>query len=164
MASVLQVVDMHYIAIVGHPQFRHRAGSREPVRPLPRRHYQESAAQQRGGKLVKVNGTASTQFLIYRSLTTDTSVAGHRCPCAWRLPSAFWCQSRRCRGSQKRDPAGRDGPQICPVVGALGEGSCATGADDRRISGSSFGGGVTDHLLRGVGRHVVRLSTFTGSN
>ena len=73
------------------------------------------------------------------------------------------CQPRRCRVSQKRDPAGRDGPHICPVVGALGDSRCSTGADDRRISGSSCGGGVTDYFLRGAGSDVTWLSAFPGS-
>ena len=73
------------------------------------------------------------------------------------------CQPRRCRVSQKRDSAGRDGPHICPVVGALGDSRCSTGADDRRISGSSCGGGVTDYFLRGAGSDVTWLSAFPGS-
>jgi hypothetical protein len=70
---------------------------------------------------------------------------------------------RRCRGIQKRNPTGRDGPYMCSAVGALGEGHCSTGADHRSIRGSSCGGGMTDYLLRGVGGQIVWPSAFTAS-
>src|SRR5215831_5419257 len=74
------------------------------------------------------------------------------CPgCARRFLA---CPPRRYRVSQKRDPAGRDGPHICPIMGALGVGRCSAGADDRGISGTSCGGGATDYLLRGAGGRV----------
>jgi hypothetical protein len=81
-----------------------------------------------------------------------------------RLPRALLgYPPRRCRGIQKRDPTGRDGPYICSVVGALGEGHGSTGADHRSIGGSSCGGGMTDYLLRGVGGQIVWPSAFTAS-
>src|SRR5215472_6478521 len=81
------------------------------------------------------------------------------CPgCARRFLA---CPPRRHRVSQKRDPAGRDGPHICPIMGALGVGRCSAGADDRGISGTSCGGGATDYLLRGAGGRVFWLSPFT---
>src|SRR5271165_1130293 len=73
------------------------------------------------------------------------------------------CESRRYRGRHKRDPARGDGPNISPVVGALGEGHCSTGMDDGFVRGSSCGGGPIDYFIRGVGRHVAWPSAFTAS-
>ena len=73
------------------------------------------------------------------------------------------CESRRCRGRHKRDPARGDGPNISPVVGALGEGHCSTGMDDGFVLGSSCDGGQIDYFIRGVGRHVAWPSAFTAS-